>query len=85
MLKEDPSLLAKSIIPGRPISRKYDAATYNAADSILRLRTGAVATKQEIEATQQRLFPWIGDDKETVAYKIQQLQNIFADYSPQQR
>lgn len=81
IIKNDPSILAKKLIPFQPISRSYDAASYNAADVILRLRTGAQANESEIRGLQRTMFPWIGDSKQDIDFKLRQLDNILNSYS----
>lgn len=80
MLDKDPSILVKRTLTGGLASRQYDAASYNAADIILRLRTGAQANESEIRGLQQTMFPWIGDSKEDATFKLKQLENIFKSY-----
>lgn len=79
MYKQDPSLLMKQIVPGHFFSRKFDAALYNAADTVLRLRTGAQANPSEIRGYMERLGPSFGDDPDDVAYKFNQFEQILID------
>lgn len=80
MLKEDPNLLAKQLIPGKIASRKFDSAIYDAADSLLRLRTGATANPSEIKAYANSIAPSFGDSKEVIAYKIAKLRSDLNSY-----
>ena len=73
MLKEDPSLLIKGLIPGKPFSRKYEAAAVRTAEQILRMQTGATVTKEEARKYAQEFMPWFGDDPETIQYKLEQM------------
>lgn len=89
MLQSDPSLLAKTAVPGGslPIIGGYlrnkagtsqlDAVAYNVADKYLKLTTGAVANKSEIQNTATKMMPRAGDSQQTVQAKLQQLQDYY--------
>lgn len=89
MLQSDPSVLAKTAIPGRGLpavggyiskaagTSTYDAVSYNIADAFLRLVTGAQANESEIRDVQSKLMPRAGDPPEAQQAKLQQLQQIF--------
>jgi hypothetical protein len=79
--KEDPSVLTKQLIPGHFLSKKFDAVLYNAADTVLRLRTGAQANPSEIKGYMTRLSPSFGDDADTVEFKFKQLEEILSSAS----
>lgn len=73
LLKEDPNLLAKGLLPGKLLSRKYENAAVRAAEQILRMQTGAVVSKDEAKRYAQDFMPWFGDDPETIQYKLEQM------------
>ena len=50
-------------------AQKYKQAQNQWAESFLRVKTGAAATKDEIEMNRKTFFPQIGDDEETVKQK----------------
>jgi hypothetical protein len=66
----DPLVLAKELVPGKFFSRKYNTASYDMADALLRLRTGAQANKTEITGYMKTIAPSFGDSPEDVAYKV---------------
>lgn len=80
MIKTDPHIVLKAVLPGSPGARQYQAAVSEAADIILRLRTGATANKEEIQQYVHDFFPQPFDSPATVAYKLkirrQYLQDI---------
>lgn len=80
MLEEDPSLLAKQLIPGQFLSRKLDSALYDMADTLLRLRTGAQANPNEIRGYMNKIAPSFGDDPETIEYKLNKLESDLKSY-----
>lgn len=80
MLQQDPSVLTRQLIPGKYYSREYDAAVYNMADAILRLRTGAQANPSEIKGYGQSIAPSFGDNPDAAAFKLDQLKKIFQYY-----
>jgi len=55
------SKLVPGFLPGADDKRKYEAASNEWADSMLRLTTGAAATKEEVENTVKTYFPQLGD------------------------
>ena len=55
----------------------YDAAADNVADAMVRLRTGAAATKEELQLYKQ-LLPQAFDSEEVKAQKIQAVRDYFA-------
>lgn len=77
-----------TIAPGRGLfggagqavlgTAEYDAAADNIADAMVRLRTGAAATKEEL-ALYRRLLPQAFDSPEVQAQKMQQVQDYFAN------
>jgi len=58
----------------------YDTAANNIADAMVRLRTGAAATKQELELYRE-LLPQAFDSPEVQQQKLQQVKSYFADIS----
>lgn len=79
LYNEDPNVLSKQLIPGHFLSRKFDAAMYNAADTLLRLRTGAQANPAEIRGYMERLGPSFGDSPDVVEYKLSQMEKAISD------
>ena len=73
MLKQDPSLLAKGLIPGKVLSRKYQNSAARVAEQIIRIQTGKAVTKDEALRYAQDFMPWVGDDSETIQYKLEQM------------
>lgn len=59
--------------------RQYNAAALEWADSLLRLTTGAAATKDEIENAKNSYFPRIGDSAAVRQQKAQRRQQVMAD------
>jgi hypothetical protein len=99
MLEEDPSLITKQQIPGKFQSKKFDAALFNAVDSLLRVRTGATAPEEEIRRYMSSFGPTLGDSVDDVNYKFgllrdnlvneggldeEQIKKIYPNYGKQQ-
>jgi hypothetical protein len=82
MYKDDPSVVAKQIVPGKFFSRQFDTAMFRAVDSMLRLRTGAVAPEQEIRRYVKSYAPYFGDTEEDVKYKLNSLYNDLENMKP---
>ncbi len=59
-------------------STKFETATTNAIDALIRLRTGAAATKDEIKALRGQL-PQAGDSRESQLYKMQRFEQLLQD------
>lgn len=59
-------------------SAEYEAAVGNALDALIRLRTGAAATKQEMSALRPQL-PQAGDTPDVQQYKIQRFEQLLQD------
>lgn len=88
----NPDLVGKSGIPGQhsPLlgglirraagTGQYDAVANNVIDTLLRLRTGAQANKEEIAMYRTQLFPQAGDSADTVKQKIQSLYQAFTPF-----
>lgn len=81
LYSEDPYVLAKQLIPGKYFSRKFDTATYDMADALLRLRTGAQANPSEIKGYMKTIAPSFGDSPEVVAYKLMKLERDLSAYT----
>jgi hypothetical protein len=62
-----------------PQTRKYNASQLEWADSLLRLTTGAAATKEEIANTIHTYFPQIGDNEEVRRSKALARQRVQQD------
>lgn len=89
MLQSDPGAVTRSAVPGGslPVAGGYirnaagvgqfDALGYNIADTLIRLRTGATANESEIRGYANKIMPRAGDSAETVALKLQQLEDSF--------
>lgn len=78
--KKDPNILLKQLIPGQPVSRKFDAALFDAVDSMLRLRSGAAVPPAEVRNYMTRMAPTIGDRPSDVQYKIDKLRSDLNSY-----
>ena len=64
-------LLSRTLTGGLA-TRDLDQLTYNAADILLRLRTGAQANESEIKKIQKQLFPMLGDSRAVVNSKLKE-------------
>lgn len=92
LLQGDPSLLNKSATPGQGLpvvggfvkhaagTNQYDAVLTNLVDTMLRLRTGAAATKDEINMYKRQLAPTAGDTPQAIQSKLQQFYQAFAPF-----
>jgi len=90
LLQENPDVLNRTATPGRKLpivggfisnaagTGDFDAIGYNIASSLLRIETGAQANESEIRNLQSQMIPRAGDSEETVARKIQQLNQAFS-------
>lgn len=65
----NPTLVGPLGAMGATNSREYNAAKREWSDGIIRMTTGAAATKQEIDAVDQAYFPQIGDAPAVIAQK----------------
>lgn len=85
MINNDSSLVTKAAAPDVAIlnglmgTSQYRAAIKNVQDAMSRLRSGASMTEQE-SARFDKMLPSIGDDPQTVQYKIQQFRDYFGSY-----
>lgn len=61
--------LIPGFLPGFDDKRKYNAAQQEWADSLLRMTTGAAATKDEINNAVHTYFPQLGDSEQVRAQK----------------
>lgn len=85
MLKQDPSLLVKDVLPtsiGHRLTgtTDYEAARKNIADVIARLRSGAAINASE-EKLYNSLLPTAGDSQESAQRKIQRLASLFQSFA----
>lgn len=71
--------LTPGFLPGNDDKRKYEAAANEWADSMLRLTTGAAATKQEIENTVKTYFPQFGDSADVRKQKSEMRRRVEQD------
>lgn len=90
LLQEDPGVLSRTATPGRKLpvvggfisnaagTGKFDAIGYNIASSLLRIETGAQANESEIRNLQSQMIPRAGDSQQTIAQKLQQLNQAFS-------
>lgn len=90
LLQDNPSVLNRTATPGRKLpivggfisnaagTGDFDAIGYNIASSLLRIETGAQANESEIKNLQSQMIPRAGDSEETVARKMQQLNQAFS-------
>jgi len=74
--QKDPKVLLKQKVPGKWLSRKFDSALFNTVESILRSRSGAAVPEEEVRRYMTKLGPTFGDNRKTVEYKLNQLENI---------
>lgn len=88
MIQKDPSLIAKTGVPGRNVLGignrmlglgQYEAMAQQAIDSVARLRTGAAMTPSE-ETFYRRMVPQAGDSPGTVQQKLNELERYFASF-----
>lgn len=88
MFQKDPSLIAKTGVPGRNVLGignrvlglgEYEAMAQQAIDSVARLRTGAAMTPSE-EVFYRRMIPQAGDNSQTVNRKLDELERYFASF-----
>lgn len=80
-VNKDPSILAKQLVPKQFFSRTFQSAMFKAADAIIRMRSGARATNEEIQAYKENVLPAFGDDGATIRFKLQQLKQDFQEAS----
>ena len=78
------SILTKQLVPGKLLTRDYEAAAFSATEALLRARSGAAVPETEVKRYTQKLFPVFGDSEATVLQKLTELRNIFSDLSNQQ-
>jgi len=80
MISDDPSVLMKQLVPNQLLSRDFDRAMYDAADVLLRLRTGAQANPSEIRGYMKKIAPSYGDSPEVAQNKLNAMLEDFATY-----
>lgn len=92
LIQNDPNIVNRTATPGRKLpivggtiskamgTGDYDAISYNVANALLRLETGAQANPEEIKNLQTQLMPRAGDSPETIQVKLQQLQEAFSAF-----
>lgn len=84
MIDGDPGIVARASLPDVSLLNSltgtsgYRAAIKNVQDAMSRLRSGASMTEQEAARFDQML-PRLGDDANTIKYKIQQFRNYFGN------
>lgn len=88
MFQKDPSLIAKTGVPGRNVLGignrvlglgEYEAMAQQAIDSVARLRTGAAMTPSE-ETFYRRMVPQAGDSEATINQKLDELERYFGSF-----
>lgn len=85
-LQKNPNAAGLASLPGGSVTGRltgtgsYRAAVANAVDAIGRLRSGGAIQADE-EARFRSLLPAMGDDPQTIRFKIGQLNNIFAPFA----
>lgn len=79
ILESDPNVLAKQLIPGQWLSRKFDSTMYRAVEALLRSASGAAIPETEVRRYLSKFGPIFGDSKDVVTFKMQQLQQDFND------
>lgn len=77
--ENDPSLLAKRLIPGQLLSRKFDSAMFGVLEALVRQRSGAAVPEQELVRYYEKLMPNFGDSEEVVKYKFNRLKTDLQD------
>lgn len=81
LYQEDPDVLTKQLVPGQFFSRKFDSAVYDAADTLLRLRTGAQANPDEIRGYMRKIAPSFGDTADDVLFKVRKMVSDLKSYA----
>jgi hypothetical protein len=71
--------LTPGFVPGLDDKRKYESAQLEWSDSLIRLTTGAAATKPEIESALKTYFPVTGDSPEVRKQKAAMRARVQAD------
>ena len=79
IVENDPSVLAKQLIPGKFFSRKFDSAIAHTVESLLRARSGAAVPKEEVKKYTEKFGPMLGDSKEVIRYKLDALERDLLD------
>lgn len=85
LFEKDPDILIKQLIPGKLASREWDTFAYDAADALLRLRTGAQANPTEIRGYMKTIAPSLGDSPEVVEKKLNKMLDDFAFYTDKEQ
>jgi hypothetical protein len=75
----DPTLTGVGAAFGREKSRKYNQGRDEWADSLIRLTTGAAATKDEIDQASRTYFPQFGDSEAVVRQKAEARRRVGQD------
>lgn len=71
--------LMPGFLPQADDKRKYDSAALEWSDSMLRMTTGAAATKEEIDNTVRTYFPQLGDSPEVRRQKAEMRKRVESD------
>jgi hypothetical protein len=85
-LQSNPNAAKEAALPGGSLTARltgtgsYKAATANLVDAIGRLRSGGAISADE-QKNFMRFIPSAFDDKDTVAYKLSQLNSIFQRFA----
>lgn len=79
LITQDPNVLTKQLVPGQWLSREYDASAFQAAEALLRMRSGAAVPEQEVRRYMTKIMPAFGDDKKTIDLKLKRLRQNYED------
>lgn len=79
IIKEDPTILTKQLMPGRLASRKFDSALFKTVEAILRARTGAAAPEEEVRRYMKNFGPRFGDNPDVIEFKLKSLEQDLLD------
>lgn len=77
LYESNPNNLAVAMIPGQPLSRSWDNATFAAAEGLLRAFSGAAVPEDEVRRYASRALPSYPDDPATARQKIKMMRNSF--------
>jgi hypothetical protein len=70
LIKDDPSVVAKALLPGKLGARQYDAAAHRAVEGLLRARSGAAVPETEVRRYMDSYLPIPGDGPAAIKAKL---------------